>query len=573
LHAASCPSDCSGHGTCQTIETIAKWDNGNEYKLWDRDMTMGCYCDPGYTGADCSLRQCKHGIDPLYTNLYTTANMPSWRISFDVDSQSDVNGTYAIKFYDTYGEDYVTEPITHLPTDYSADIKKALEALPNSVVPLDSVKVSILQSAVRDEYTITFTKNPGALKQIEVLTNLDGMVPTLFNNADSKVGSIEPVDVDIYSSGSPGEFTDHFTTFCEGVTAYVVNNELVNGDQIYYAAKLVVTSAYEARLLKQCLGDADGNTLNNVCVENWDLGAHQLNTGLLSGGDIVGRYPHALKLVKQNRADIYDSGHTYLAWFKNDTAITPISINTADGAKNSVAELLLLSRQPITHTKGQDEPYYVFGTDGIVEKISYDGNGDKEYTDIEDGPVVAWWEAYTNVIYTNFDASCEEGGSTRARISNCIKKGDILFLPAGYFASDRDDTTAWSYPANEGYALARGYTTVTDYTGMMYTVTKVWTEPVATTTKDAEDRYRIQVDKNINWNGDKMGAPWGKAFGNTGDLLRTGIQQIFKFTPNSGYTYVAECANRGVCDRTTGVCNCFKGYTNDNCDTQSALAI
>jgi len=50
---------------------------------------------------------------------------------------------------------------------------------------------------------------------------------------------------------------------------------------------------------------------------------------------------------------------------------------------------------------------------------------------------------------------------------------------------------------------------------------------------------------------------------------------VYKFVPHadSTYEYVAECANRGICDRDSGICECFPGYTNDNCDTQSSIAL
>jgi hypothetical protein len=91
---ASCPNDCSGHGTCESIKELAEMrafdtnahhapstrpansDVGHDYNaaieesysydLWDSDKTMGCKCDPVYYGADCSLKKCKYGVDPLY---------------------------------------------------------------------------------------------------------------------------------------------------------------------------------------------------------------------------------------------------------------------------------------------------------------------------------------------------------------------------------------------------------------------------------------------------------------------------------------------------------------------------
>ena len=48
---------------------------------------------------------------------------------------------------------------------------------------------------------------------------------------------------------------------------------------------------------------------------------------------------------------------------------------------------------------------------------------------------------------------------------------------------------------------------------------------------------------------------------------------LFKFSPatTGNYDFVAPCSNRGICDE--GTCECFKGYTDDNCDVQSSLAV
>ena len=40
-------NQCSGHGTCMTIEQLAFLDSSNIYDLWDKEASMGCKCDAG----------------------------------------------------------------------------------------------------------------------------------------------------------------------------------------------------------------------------------------------------------------------------------------------------------------------------------------------------------------------------------------------------------------------------------------------------------------------------------------------------------------------------------------------
>ena len=108
---------------------------------------------------------------------------------------------------------------------------------------------------------------------------------------------------------------------------------------------------------------------------------------------------------------------------------------------------------------------------------------------------------------------------------------------------------------------------------------KVAEDPTATTFY-REDRFRIVLDKNLPFAGTDLSQQSSDGLGTANAFAKgsensshVGIVNLFKFSPatTGNYEYVSECSNRGTCDE--GTCACFKGYTDDDCNVQSSLAV
>ena len=301
---ASCPvtngAVCSGHGTCKDIKTLAAEQSGNVYNLWDEHTTMGCDCDAGFSGPDCSLKTCKAGADPLYYDDFRNVRYSNWTVQFYTMAANEyVYGNYSLIFTDYYGEDWQTGPID-INSNCMA-ITEALESLPNNVIPEGSVRCfkteeglhnkfaydgsttdSLHGSTVGDpiydlnmfivtKYVLAFPANVGKLEPLKVNRHLDGYRPTLYTKSmPSTLGW------HIFPNGFAGEDIDYVNDECVGVLA-----SLSSGGTTHYLAGL---DSFETKRLMACLGDSNGVDSDNINTYNWDYG-NWMN-------------PHLIKLVE-----------------------------------------------------------------------------------------------------------------------------------------------------------------------------------------------------------------------------------------------------------------------------------
>jgi len=534
---ASCPSSadglCSGHGTCLTIAEYSAADYDNIYKLWDKDSTMACSCDPGYFGPDCSLRECKHGFDPLYYDDEASVRYSNWTyVIYAKDITATFTGNYSIIFYDVFGEDWVTDPIDIGAT--CDGVVTALESLPNNVVPSGTVRCrkdsadnytfseslgTIYDSNVNvaAKFTLVFPANAGKLKQIAINTYLDGVRPTLYTSesTSSTLGSF------VYANGFTGEETDFVNDFCEGVTV------TLEATSTYYHT-LSVTDTTTTKLLKSCLGDADGNSAQGSManeVYNWDYGTvHN---------------PHLIKLVDSTSPAVID-----LCLSASDTTCT---IDKVPGFYATLiydgSDFKLFT--PAATDYSTSTEFYVFTTTGTLQMVS---------NFVTAFSVLSGQSAYdrvpyfhSNVMYvTNVTSSTNYYGSVDCQTNPAGSNGAMTCLDKDdYVLFFNDDLSAGGAKYNPKYLN-------------IYQVKKM-----------ALSRTTPSITLDTGVNGYYSNGVISSASSTT---QIASYSRIYKFTPPTGETYAGECSGRGVCNTASGTCECFSGYTKDDCSVQNALA-
>jgi len=531
----SCPNDCNGHGVCKSIKQIADDQDSNVYELWDKDSTMGCSCDAGWYGPDCTLRKCPVGVDPLYTDDTATARLATFAFNLE-GSAAAATGTYSVKFYDVFGQEWETDSIDASATSCT-DLKNALLALPNTVIPDLTCEYNALTHGT--SFTITFTDNPGYLKNPVINTHLDG------EHDETVSVSSGTFSADVYPYKSTGEQKDYFATQCSGVQITFADESTAGA---LLGLQSVTVSSGTIKKLKQCLGDADGDSDNNVDIENWDYGSVQFDS--TNGYYTANAHPHVVRVVDSTSSSTSGDGGELIFLFWDPVA----------------EKLMALNRADTTLT------YNVFVTDGVATQLFYDDDGDG-HLEAADVSGVAYFTQYDNTLYMNRDYSCEKASyGSSSEVNVCLQNDDIILVP---------DASWGAYKATnfsgDGTPVSTTVADYTQFTNVFYRVRKIWTDYATSDyTSDAEDRYRITTDFNFPYSGTGQYGDPSTTSGTT-----YGTYRVYKFVPKSSdlsydgsseFSFATECSNHGLCQTDSGLCQCFTGYYGVDCSSQSALA-
>jgi len=614
---------------CKTIKQLAAADHGNVYELWDKHKTMGCECDAGFYGPDCSQKECKHGVDPLYLDDVATikysifdvailaTNTDTKLVQFTDGQNVQKQGYWALKFYDYAGEKWATQPIA-AGADCT-EVVAALERLPNNVIPLGqtyctrsatkdageyegTIRGIDAQSTGRNDYHISPVNRQYYIAYNISFWDADPLALDPFSAIVDHHASYERSTVKLFGwiyrlkfYGNPGYLREpEVLTYLDGkrpsiiaksgatrtATALTIDETVITKvwtdgqqgeDNDYFADHCNGVNVQIGRTISAAspiYSYLTGFTATEKKLLMACLGSSDFDTSN-NGGVYNWDYGSILypHIIKLVRSvtTYNDGGYYAVVWYD-----TSVSLDNLGGSFSTPAGTFKLLN-PITPPDGYlTDNYEVFTTQGTLALTS-------NYSEVafSFASKTLYMTNITADIYNDAtvpfdgDISCEIGNNNAFKskyIFHCLNKGDLFtFLN-------------WEDPANNPPHINLYTAQRLIHSDILFSVNQRFQHVKVSNTNPKWGKgydplqymtHSITTDFSTNWAA-SVASVVGPSV-----LEGPSIYRVYKFFPAavSTYNYVAECSNRGICDASAGTCKCFPGYTSDDCSEQSSIAL
>lgn len=542
-----CPSNCNQRGKCQSLMYHAQTkDRGQDmesypgeegeinkvytyYSRWDSEKIFGCNCDEGFYGTDCSLQYCPTGDDPKTPDQFNEEQKGICTASA---------GTFTLSFR---GE--TTKPIPY--NAKAADLKSALEGLST----VTRVGVSLFGAAVcsplEASFIVTFQQQFGDLPILvpdtKQLAFPDGNIEATMIMSEDRTGSKES---DECSNRGICDATSGVCVCSTGFkTSDGYNQEGIRGD-----------CGYNYQVVKRCPGpvSCSGHGMCNSathrcsCMAGWrgaECSERTCPTGTAwFGFPTANEELHVREDVECSNAGSCDRTTGRCACLEGFSGASCNRLDCKEGCSGH------------GHCLNMYEMAKISEVNGVVAGFTYG--------DTPNNPVT--WDAemvmgcVCNKGFHGYDCSlysCPTGDNPDSQ----LQTDEMQKINC----TDADSTAS----------------IVLDYKGQL-------TAPLSTSTSSSSLRDALEALGNIRvvdvaniTVGDSLCATEAEGGGGFeitfltehGDLpllsvhsSTTGDPVIEVIEVVKGTKENAVCSDRGICDETTGTCECFAGYAGSN---------